>query len=77
MASIPAARAAQIGLVNPVGPGGEVLAEAGDTEETILYAEIDPAAADRNLVVRMPGEWEFDRIASRRPEMYEPITQRK
>ncbi len=60
-----------------IGPGGEVLAEAGDTEETILYAEINPAAADRNRVVRLPGEWEFDRIAGRRPEMYEPITRSK
>ncbi|MCL5669964.1 MAG: carbon-nitrogen hydrolase family protein [Acidobacteria bacterium] len=57
--------------------GGQALAEAGDTEETILYAEIDPAAADQNLVVRLPGEWEFDRIAGRRPQMYEPITRSK
>jgi hypothetical protein len=27
--------------------------------------------------VRAPGEWEYDRIADRRPEMYEPITQPK
>jgi predicted amidohydrolase len=54
---------------------GNVLAEAGETEETILYAEIDVAAADHNRVVRVPGQWEFDRIASRRPEMYEPLTE--
>jgi predicted amidohydrolase len=53
---------------------GRVLAEAGETEETILYGEVDPAAADRNRVVRVAGEWEFDRIAMRRPEMYEVIT---
>jgi len=53
---------------------GQVLAEAGDTEETILYAEIEPAAADDNRVVRLPGEWEFDRMAARRPEMYDAIT---
>ena len=53
---------------------GAVLVEAGDTEETILYADIEPAHADENRVVRIPGEWEFDRIAARRPEMYEPIT---
>lgn len=52
---------------------GKVLAEAGETEETILYAEIDVAAADDNRVVRIPGEWELDRIAARRPEMYGPI----
>ncbi|MGO8817395.1 MAG: carbon-nitrogen hydrolase family protein [Terriglobia bacterium] len=53
---------------------GNKLAEAGETEETILYAEIDPAAADLNRVVRQPGTWEFDRIAARRPEMYTPLT---
>jgi predicted amidohydrolase len=54
---------------------GEVLAEAGDTEETIVYGEVDLAAADYNRVVRVPGEWEFDRIAARRPEMYGPLTE--
>jgi predicted amidohydrolase len=53
---------------------GKVHGEAGETEETILYADLDLAAADQNRVVRLPGTWEFDRIASRRPEMYGPIT---
>jgi len=53
---------------------GQVLAEAGETAETILYAEIEPAAADHNRVVRIPGQWEFDRMAARRPEMYALIT---
>ena len=52
---------------------GAKLAEAGETEETILYAEIDPAAADCNRVVRQPGLWEYDRMATRRPEMYGPL----
>jgi len=53
--------------------GGQVLAEAGDTEETIIYGDVDLVAADRNQVVRVPGEWEFDRIAGRRPEVYGAI----
>jgi predicted amidohydrolase len=56
---------------------GRVLAEAGETEETILYAEVEPQAADNNRVVRVAGEWEYDRMAARRPEMYEPITKSK
>jgi len=52
---------------------GKKLAEAGETEEVILYGEIDPAAADQNRVVRRAGLWEFDRIAARRPEMYSPL----
>lgn len=53
---------------------GRVHAEAGETEETILYADFDLTAADSNRVVRIPGLWEYDRIAARRPEMYGPIT---
>jgi 5-aminopentanamidase len=57
-----------------IDPEGRVLASAGETEETVLLAEVDPAAADRNRVVRRAGEYEFDRIAARRPEMYGAIT---
>ncbi|HEV2352518.1 MAG TPA: carbon-nitrogen hydrolase family protein [Terriglobia bacterium] len=57
--------------------GGQVLGEAGETEETILYGEVDLAAANDNRVVRVPGEWEFDRMAARRPEMYTEITKQK
>jgi 5-aminopentanamidase len=52
---------------------GKVLAEAGESEETILCAEVDLAAADRNRLVRIPGKHEIDRIADRRPEMYEAV----
>jgi predicted amidohydrolase len=55
---------------------GKKLAEAGETEETIIYGHIDPAAADCNRVVRQPGVWEYDRIAARRPEMYTALTER-
>jgi predicted amidohydrolase len=54
---------------------GKLLAEAGEEDETIIYAEIDLAAADQNRVVRVPGTYEIDRIAGRRPEMYGAITQ--
>ena len=54
---------------------GRVLAEAGETEETIIYGEADLAAADHNRVIRVPGQWEFDRIAARRPEMYRALTE--
>ncbi len=54
---------------------GKVHAEAGETEETILFADLDLVGADRNRVVRVPGQWEFDRIAARRPEMYGPLTE--
>lgn len=53
---------------------GKCLAEAGEKEETILYADVNLAAADDNCVVRRPGVYEINRIADRRPEMYKPIT---
>ena len=53
---------------------GKVHGEAGETEETILYADLDLDAADCNRVVRIPGRWEFDRLAARRPDLYGPIT---
>ena len=54
---------------------GKLRAEGGESEETILYAELDLAAADHNRVVRVPGQWEFDRLAARRPELYGPIAE--
>ncbi|MGH9350555.1 MAG: carbon-nitrogen hydrolase family protein [Terriglobia bacterium] len=54
---------------------GRLVAETGETDETIIDAEVDLAAADRNRVVRIPGVYEIDRIAGRRPEMYGAITQ--
>lgn len=53
---------------------GRLIAEAGAAEETIIYAEADLAAADLNRVVRVPGEYEIDRIGGRRPELYGEIT---
>jgi 5-aminopentanamidase len=51
-------------------PDGGVLAQAGEQEETLLVAEIDPARADRKQRVFIPGEYELDLIADRRPDLY-------
>jgi 5-aminopentanamidase len=56
---------------------GNVLAEAGETEETVICADVNLAATDTNRVIRVPGVWEFDRIEARRPEMYGAITAQK
>ncbi|MFH1724032.1 MAG: carbon-nitrogen hydrolase family protein [Elusimicrobiota bacterium] len=53
---------------------GRLLAEAG-REEALITAEIDMAAADRNRVVNVPGEYELDRIAHRRPNHYGRLTE--
>jgi predicted amidohydrolase len=49
---------------------GEFLAASAGDEEEILYAAIDPEVARAKRVVKIPGEYEVDRINDRRPEMY-------
>jgi hypothetical protein len=51
------------------------VAVAADFEKHKVCADLDLMGADLNRVVRMPGQWEFDRIAARRHEMYGPITE--
>ena len=55
---------------------GKNLAHAPDPIETVIYAEIEPALARQKRVVFVPGEYEVDRIAGRRPELYGPLVQR-
>ncbi|MCA8986045.1 MAG: carbon-nitrogen hydrolase family protein [Planctomycetaceae bacterium] len=57
------------------GPNGEILAAAADTEQTILYAEIDVNIPRDKHVIRRKGLHEIDRLADRRPECYHPLTE--
>lgn len=59
-----------IGRSQIVAPTGEILAEAGPEEETILYANVDLAVARQKRIVIEPGEWELDIIGGRRPDLY-------
>jgi predicted amidohydrolase len=65
-----------LGQSQIIGCEGETLARAGDQPE-LLLAEIDPALARQKRVVRIAGEYEMDRIADRRPEMYGPLTRKQ
>jgi len=56
---------------------GDLLAGCDAPCETILYADIDPERARRKRIVNIPGVYEVDRIADRRPDMYAPIAQRR
>ena len=60
-----------------VDPDGRILAQAGPTEPAILYADVCPDRARRKRLIRVPGEYELDRIGDRRPEFYAAITQPK
>lgn len=64
-----------IGQSRICDPQGDTLAEAGEDDEEILYAEIDPALARNKLLVRVPGKHLIDRVADRRPEMYTILTE--
>lgn len=64
-----------IGRSQIVAPSGQILCEAGPTEETILYAELDLEEARRKRIVIEPGEWELDVIGGRRPDLYGRLTQ--
>jgi predicted amidohydrolase len=63
-----------IGRSRIVDCTGELIAESAGAAEEILYAEIDPAKPRNKRIVKLPGIYELDRLAHRRPEMYGPIT---
>jgi predicted amidohydrolase len=62
-----------IGQSRIVRCDGDILAQAGDHDAEILVAEIDPAVARNKRLVKIPGKYELDRLADRRPEMYRPL----
>lgn len=60
-----------------VNAKGDVLATASGDKEEIIYADVSLAEARQKRHVFIPGEWEIDNIASRRPELYGAITKKK
>jgi predicted amidohydrolase len=65
------------GLSKIVDCSGETLAEANRSEEEIIYAQIDLAKARNKKSIKIPGEWETDRVRDRRPEFYTKISEPK
>lgn len=61
-----------IGRSKIIDPVGNILAIAGD-EPTHITAEIDLETARTKRTVNIPGEYEIDVFASRRPELYREI----
>lgn len=59
-----------VGRSSIAGPGGEVLAQAGPDETTLVVADLDLNRARTKRQVRVPGTQEIDRIADRRPAFY-------
>ncbi|MEW6131522.1 MAG: carbon-nitrogen hydrolase family protein [Acidobacteriota bacterium] len=52
---------------------GDVICEASEDREEILYAEIDIQESNNNKIVNVKGSYELDRLADRRPEFYSGI----
>jgi len=52
---------------------GDTIAEAGKEQEEILYAELELQEANNNHIVNVAGAYEIDRMADRRPELYQPL----
>lgn len=57
-----------------VDPDGNRVGVASDTDEEILFGEVDVDAARATHVRRRPGEHEWDTIADRRPGLYARLT---
>lgn len=64
-----------IGQSKLVNVNGELLASAGESDEEIILAEIDPERARNKQIVRIPGKFMLHRANDRRPEMYGPIVE--
>ena len=55
---------------------GELMESTESAEEMILYATIDPEKARHKRLIKIPGIYEIDRVADRRPEMYGALVER-
>ena len=64
-----------IGRSQLCGLDGTVLAKSEGTNEESFSYEVDLALARNKRIVRVPGLHVIDRIADRRPEMYERIVE--
>jgi predicted amidohydrolase len=63
-----------IGRSQIVAPTGQIIAEAGSEEETILYADLDLSLSRSKRIINDPGEWELDVLGDRHPDIYAALT---
>ncbi len=64
-----------IGMSQIVAPSGATLAVAPQPVETLLLAEVDLKEARRKRLVFIPGRYEVDRLADRRPTFYRRLVE--
>jgi predicted amidohydrolase len=58
-----------------IAPDGQKLAEAGSSDEQILYATIDAIHSDQKDLVFRPGEYELYLFGDRRPDLYRRLVE--
>jgi predicted amidohydrolase len=63
-----------IGHSQIIDYSGRILAEASGDREEIIRAEIRPEETNVKHVINIPGEYEFDLLGDRRPDLYGEIT---
>jgi predicted amidohydrolase len=63
------------GLSKIVDASGDTLGLASPDKEQIIYGEVNLESARQKHVTVVPGEYEVDHIADRRPELYGVITE--
>lgn len=66
-----------IGRSKIVDCNGDTSAEASAQAEELLMVPMELSEANNNHIVNVPGAYEFDRLADRRPEMYGLISERE
>jgi predicted amidohydrolase len=63
-----------IGRSKVVDFNGDTMREGSRESEEILFAEVDLRQANDNRIINVPGSYEIDRMADRRPDFYHAIT---
>ncbi|WP_197442211.1 carbon-nitrogen hydrolase family protein [Thalassoglobus polymorphus] len=56
-------------------PTGNTISKGSGKDEEILYFDVDPEKSRNKRIDRVPGKHAIDRLADRRPEMYEKLTE--
>jgi predicted amidohydrolase len=64
-----------IGQSQVADPHGRLLHYASRDAEEVFYADIDPERSRTKHIIRVPNKHEIDRLADRRPHMYQPLVE--
>lgn len=63
-----------IGRSKIIDCNGDTLAEAGPNAEELLVVPVELQEANNNHIVNVAGEYEWDRLKDRRPDLYASIS---